>query len=66
MKCRRCSKAALYQEPGFNGLERCWCTRRDAWRDNGCKKHFKKGKPRRAVFHVYVTLDDAAVNGWDE
>lgn len=65
MKCLRCNRAALYQEPGFNGMERCWCTRRGSWREKGCK-HFKRGEPMRAVFHVYVTLSDAAVNGYGE
>lgn len=66
MRCFRCNSAALYQEPGFNGIERCWCTRRESWRDKGCK-HFKKGEPRRAALDVYVTIDGvAAVNGWDE
>lgn len=62
MKCRRCSRAALYQEPGFNGVEKAYCTKRGEWRD-GCKKG-KRGKPKRAVLDVYVTVDGlAAVEG---
>ena len=65
MKCRRCSRSAVYQEPGFNGAERFWCTWRGSWREKVCK-HFKEGNPKRAVLDVYVTLDDAAVNGYYE
>lgn len=65
MKCVRCRHAALYQEPGFNGVERTWCTKRDEWRER-CGKG-KRGKPMRAVLDVYVTIDGlGAVNGWGE
>ena len=62
MRCIRCKMAALYQEPGFTGQERAWCTKRGEWREK-CKKG-KRGKPMRAVLDVYVTVDGiAAVNG---
>lgn len=63
MKCTRCRRAALYQEPGFNGRERTYCTKRGEWRKR-CGKG-KRGKPTRAVLDVYVTIDGlAAVNGF--
>ena len=63
MRCVRCKMAALYQEPGFNGVERTWCTKRGGWRE-GCHKG-KEGRPRRACLDVYVSVDGtAAVNGW--
>lgn len=66
MKCLRCNRAALYQEPGFNGKETCWCTLRNTWREKGCR-HFRKGKPRRAVPDVFVIIDGvAAVNGYHD
>ena len=58
MRCVRCERAALYQEPGFNGVERTYCTTRGEWRER-CR-HGKRGKPRRAVLDVYVTIDGAA------
>lgn len=64
MKCRRCSRAALYLVPGFVHEERTWCTRSGEWR-GGCKKG-RRGKPKRAVLDVYVTIDGlAAVDGCD-
>lgn len=62
MRCIHCAKAALYQEPGFTGKERTYCTKRGEWRDR-CGKG-KRGKPMRAVIDVYVTIDGlAAANG---
>ena len=62
MRCVHCKKAALYQEPGFTGRERTWCTKRGEWREK-CGEG-KRGKPMRAVLDVYVTIDGlAAVNG---
>lgn len=62
MRCVRCKRAALYQEAGFMGRERTWCTMRGEWR-KGCKKG-KRGRPVRAVLDVYVTIDGlAAANG---
>lgn len=64
MRCAECKRAALYQEPGFNGRELTWCTKRGGWREK-CGKG-KKGRPRRAVLDVYVTIDGlGAVDGWD-
>lgn len=65
MRCKHCKRAALCQEPGFNGRELTWCTKREEWRER-CGKG-KRGEPRRAVLDVYVTIDGlAAVDGWDE
>lgn len=62
MHCTDCKRAALYQEPGFTGCERAWCTRRGEWREK-CGKG-KRGRPMRAVLDVYVSVDGlAAVNG---
>ena len=65
MRCTECKKAALYQEPGFNGQEKAYCTKRGEWRGR-CKKG-RRGKPMRAVLDVYVVIDGAAaVNGDSE
>lgn len=65
MRCDNCKRAALYQEPGFTGRERAWCTKRGEWR-KGCRKG-KRGKPMRAVLDVYVTIDGtSATEVYDE
>ena len=63
MKCRRCSRCAVYLVPGFVHEERYYCTRKGEWRSNGCRR-FERGNPMRAVMDVYVSIDGlAAVNG---
>lgn len=64
MKCRNCSRCALYLPAGFTSRERTYCTERGEFRKK-CK-HGKKGRPMRGQLDIYVTIaGEAAVRGSD-